>query len=340
MLQDEALHFLRIGTFLERADNTARLLDVKFQRLAGDVLRQRHEPGQRPGQTQEVQEVDFYHWSAVLRSVSGFEVYRKVYRNVIRPEKVAELLILRPDMPRSLAACMNEVVANLTLVANAAERRDAAPRRPAAQRPAVRPHRRDPGHRPACLPDAVPRPRRRPRRRHQPRLPGADGGLGARAALAGAWRPRPAPGRLSGGARPRRYNRALPAGHSWVAAAPHPGAPRHDQVCLCHRRCGVVPGQGHRVGVTGGDPRIARPQGHPDQARSLPQRGSGHDEPVPARRGVRHRRRRRDRPRPRPLRALHHDAHEEVEQLHHRPDLQDRCWRRSAGAITWARRCR
>ena len=64
------------------------------------------------------QEVDFYHWSAILRSVSGFEVYRKVYRNVIRPERVAELLILRPDMPRSLAACMNEVVANLQLVAN------------------------------------------------------------------------------------------------------------------------------------------------------------------------------------------------------------------------------
>jgi uncharacterized alpha-E superfamily protein len=65
------------------------------------------------------QEVDFYHWSAILRSVSGFEIYRKVYRNVIRPERVAELLILRPDMPRSLAACMNEVVANLQGLANA-----------------------------------------------------------------------------------------------------------------------------------------------------------------------------------------------------------------------------
>jgi uncharacterized alpha-E superfamily protein len=114
MLQDEALHFLRIGTFLERADNTARLLDVKFQSLAGDYF------GAGAGSGNgESMEVDFYHWSAVLRSVSGFEVYRKVYRNVIRPDKVAELLILRPDMPRSLAACMNEVVANLTHVANA-----------------------------------------------------------------------------------------------------------------------------------------------------------------------------------------------------------------------------
>ena len=111
MLQDEALYFLRIGTFLERADNTARLLDVKFQALAGgDYF--------GPGATKEQDEVDFYHWSAILRSVSGFEIYRKVYRNVILPEKVAELLILRPDMPRSLAACMNEAVANLRLVAN------------------------------------------------------------------------------------------------------------------------------------------------------------------------------------------------------------------------------
>ena len=110
MLQDEAMHFLRLGTFLERADNTARLLDVKFQALAG---------GDYFGaQAKEGQDVDFYHWSAILRSVSAFEIYRKVYRNVIRPEKVAELLILRPDMPRSLAACMEEVVANLDEVAN------------------------------------------------------------------------------------------------------------------------------------------------------------------------------------------------------------------------------
>ncbi|WP_425258184.1 alpha-E domain-containing protein [Rubrivivax sp. RP6-9] len=110
MLQDEALYFLRIGTFLERADNTARLLDVKFHALAAEYF--------GAGNVKESQEVDFYHWSAILRSVSGFEIYRKVYRNVIRPERVAELLILRPDMPRSLAACMNEVVANLQMVAN------------------------------------------------------------------------------------------------------------------------------------------------------------------------------------------------------------------------------
>ncbi len=145
MLQDEAFHFLRIGSFLERADNTARLLDVKFHAVdseffgfgsATGLRRDRLASLQSQSQSQSQSEgeaetpaatadgngkdveFDFYHWSAVLRSVSGFEVYRKVYRNVIRPERVAELLILRPDMPRSLAACMHEVVSNLHRVAN------------------------------------------------------------------------------------------------------------------------------------------------------------------------------------------------------------------------------
>ncbi|MES1161764.1 MAG: alpha-E domain-containing protein, partial [Rhizobacter sp.] len=106
MLQDEAFHFLRIGSFLERADNTARLLDVKFHAVESEY----HGFSNGNGAAARDTEVDFYHWSGILRSVSGFEVYRKAYRNVIRPEKVAELLILRPDMPRSLAACMQEVV--------------------------------------------------------------------------------------------------------------------------------------------------------------------------------------------------------------------------------------
>ena len=120
MLMDEALHFLRIGTFLERADNTARLLDVKFQALSGgDFFGPADGGAPPPGAPATPQETDFYHWSAILRSVSGFEIYRKVYRNVIRPERVAELLILRPDMPRSLASCVNEVVANLRQIGNA-----------------------------------------------------------------------------------------------------------------------------------------------------------------------------------------------------------------------------
>jgi uncharacterized alpha-E superfamily protein len=108
MLVDEAFHFMRLATFLERADNTARLVDVKFHASQSDF---HGTPNKR------LQEHDFYHWSSILRSVSGFEVYRKVYRNVIKPERVAELLILRPDMPRSLHASMNEVVQNLQQIA-------------------------------------------------------------------------------------------------------------------------------------------------------------------------------------------------------------------------------
>ncbi|NDP64882.1 alpha-E domain-containing protein [Polaromonas sp.] len=109
MLMDEALHFMRLGTFLERADNTARLVDVKFHALQPDLS---------DAANGKAMEYDFYHWSAILRSVSGFEVYRKVYRDIIKPERVAELLILRADMPRSLHASLNEVVSNLELVGN------------------------------------------------------------------------------------------------------------------------------------------------------------------------------------------------------------------------------
>jgi uncharacterized alpha-E superfamily protein len=118
MLQDESFHFLRIGSFLERADNTARLLDVKFHAVDSEYFGAGTPGGNSQSQGDKDVEFDFYHWSAILRSVSGFEVYRKAYRNVILPEKVAELLMLRPDMPRSLAACMNEVVSNLAFVAN------------------------------------------------------------------------------------------------------------------------------------------------------------------------------------------------------------------------------
>ncbi len=107
MLQDEAFHFLRLGTFLERADNTARILDVKFHAVESEFF---------GAASEKDLEYDFYHWAAILRSLSGFEIYRKVYRDVIEPERVAELLMLREPMPRSLHHCMSEVLNNLRLV--------------------------------------------------------------------------------------------------------------------------------------------------------------------------------------------------------------------------------
>ncbi|MBE0621110.1 MAG: alpha-E domain-containing protein [Burkholderiales bacterium] len=96
MLRDEGYSFIRMGTLLERADNTARILDVKYHTLLPSVF----DVGGA---------VDYYQWGALLRSVSAFEAYRRIYRDIIVPRRVAELLILRADLPRSLHACMNEI---------------------------------------------------------------------------------------------------------------------------------------------------------------------------------------------------------------------------------------
>jgi len=100
MVQDQGFHFVRLGTFIERADNTARLLDVKYHLLVKDV-----------GVA-----VDYYQWGALLRSVSAFKAYRRIYRDTIQPKLVAELLILREDFPRSLHACLSEVYNILQLL--------------------------------------------------------------------------------------------------------------------------------------------------------------------------------------------------------------------------------
>jgi len=105
MLRDEAYHFTWLGTYLERADNTARILDVKYHTLLPR--------GQDVGGA-----ADYYQWSALLHSVAAFEIYRRVYRDVITPRRVAELLILRDDMPRSLNHCVTQVFSHLQAVRN------------------------------------------------------------------------------------------------------------------------------------------------------------------------------------------------------------------------------
>lgn len=104
MLRDEAFYFTRIGTFLERADSTARILTA-------------HQSDFKPG-ADAVAVPDPYQWSVLLRALSAFEVYRRVYRDVITPYKVAQMLILRDDMPRSLLRCCKEVYQNLRSVSN------------------------------------------------------------------------------------------------------------------------------------------------------------------------------------------------------------------------------
>jgi len=105
MMRDEGFDFKRIGTFLERADNTARILDVQFLLLAPDGVT-------------STSEADYYRYRALLESVSAFEIYRKVYRDRITPARIAELLILRADMPRSLHRCAEGLAQHLQAVAN------------------------------------------------------------------------------------------------------------------------------------------------------------------------------------------------------------------------------
>ncbi|MBF0249420.1 MAG: alpha-E domain-containing protein [Alphaproteobacteria bacterium] len=96
MLRDEAFAFINVGGFLERTDNTARILDVKFHVLLPQ--------DQRIGGS-----IDYYQWATVLRSVSALGSYHWVYRDAIQPWKVAELLILKKEMPRSLVYTLSQV---------------------------------------------------------------------------------------------------------------------------------------------------------------------------------------------------------------------------------------
>ena len=131
-LQDEAFFFTQLGTFLERADNTARILDVRFMDAEQDTRKtgpQLTEGGsaetramqrqlQAEGVESEGQLEDFYYWTSILSSVSGLEIYRKVYRDVVTPERVVELLMLNPHMPRSLLSSLESVCVNLAMLRN------------------------------------------------------------------------------------------------------------------------------------------------------------------------------------------------------------------------------
>ena len=92
MLRNDAYWFSRLGLYIERADNTARVLDVKYHVLL-------------PQDAAVGGGIDYYQWAAILRSVSALVSYQWVYHQNLRPWLVADLLILREEMPRSLAAC-------------------------------------------------------------------------------------------------------------------------------------------------------------------------------------------------------------------------------------------
>ncbi len=89
ILRDDGYYFSQLGAFVERADNTARILDVKYFILL-------------PSNQMIGGEIDTYQWETILRSVSAHRAYRHVFHENYRPWNVADFLILRPEMPRSL----------------------------------------------------------------------------------------------------------------------------------------------------------------------------------------------------------------------------------------------
>jgi uncharacterized alpha-E superfamily protein len=106
MLRNDAFFFTRLGTFLERADNTARLLDVKYHILL-------------PRDEEVGGALDYYQWQAILRSVSALRSYHWIYHDRLKPWLIAELLLLRPEMPRSLRASLEQIARHLDLLADA-----------------------------------------------------------------------------------------------------------------------------------------------------------------------------------------------------------------------------
>jgi uncharacterized alpha-E superfamily protein len=100
MLRNDAYFFLRLGVYLERADSTARILDVKYHLLLPE--------GERVGGG-----LDYFQWASILRAVSSLTAYRWVYHESLKPWLIADLLVLNEQMPRSLASCYENLTSFL-----------------------------------------------------------------------------------------------------------------------------------------------------------------------------------------------------------------------------------
>ncbi|GAB4147112.1 MAG: alpha-E domain-containing protein [Sphingomonadales bacterium] len=106
MLRRDSYFFTCLGTFIERADNTARLLDVKYHVLL-------------PSAEGVGGALDYYHWTAILRAVSATRAYNVLYTGRIQPWNVADMLIFSPEMPRSLLSSMAQINDNLNALSAA-----------------------------------------------------------------------------------------------------------------------------------------------------------------------------------------------------------------------------
>jgi uncharacterized alpha-E superfamily protein len=115
MLRTDHYWFQRLGMFIERADNTARLLDVKYHVLL-------------PEQEPVGGGLDYFQWSALLRALSALNSYHLIYREGIKPWLVADFLILKREQPRSLIASYESLSYVLDLLAERYGRQGASQR--------------------------------------------------------------------------------------------------------------------------------------------------------------------------------------------------------------------
>lgn len=103
MIMGQTREWLDTGRFLERGGQTARLLDVKYQ----DILPAPPSPDVTAPISSDSAEM--YGWMAALKSVSALEMYRKTYRDGIKPTHVVEFLVLNPQLPASVRHCIGRV---------------------------------------------------------------------------------------------------------------------------------------------------------------------------------------------------------------------------------------
>jgi uncharacterized alpha-E superfamily protein len=110
MLRNDIFDFARLGTFLERADNTARILDVKYYVLL-------------PSISQIGSSLDNVQWETILRSVAGQRAYRWITKGEVNPMGIADFLVFDGRMPRSLAFSVGKISSNLVYLEQAYDTR-------------------------------------------------------------------------------------------------------------------------------------------------------------------------------------------------------------------------
>ena len=107
MIRDDSWAFLRLGKFMERARMVCRILEIKLKSVSSDL---------------DGGPVDVHQWQALLRSLSGYEPYRRAYDARVMPSRVLEFVLQRPDFPRSLFCALLDIQNALAIVSSGSER--------------------------------------------------------------------------------------------------------------------------------------------------------------------------------------------------------------------------